>query len=102
MLWAAAPQNDRSGGVGDELDNLGCVGADGHGASMAGDDGDVKDLFDRAINAEPFGACPFGQINDLDPAPWFAVGATLTGQIPVRGLARKWCTQLDSNQWPPD
>jgi site-specific DNA recombinase len=31
-----------------------------------------------------------------------AVGTILTGQIPIRGLARKWCTQLDSNQWPPD
>lgn len=31
-----------------------------------------------------------------------AVGTTLTGQIPVSGLVRKWCTQLDSNQWPPD
>lgn len=41
---------------------------------MAGDDRDVEDLFNRAINAEPFGAGPFGQINDLDPAPWFAVG----------------------------
>ena len=62
-----------SGRVCNELDNLGCVGADGHGACMAGDDGDVKELFDRAINAEPFGAGPFGQINDLDAAPWFAV-----------------------------
>ena len=41
---------------------------------MAGDDRDVEDLFNRAINAEPFGAGSFGQINDLDPAPWFAVG----------------------------
>ena len=31
-----------------------------------------------------------------------AVGSTLNGQIPVSGLVRKWCTQLDSNQWPPD
>ncbi len=31
-----------------------------------------------------------------------AVGTTLTGKIPVSGLVRKWCTQLDSNQWPPD
>lgn len=62
------------GRVCDELDNFGCAGADGHGAGMAGDDGDVKDLFDRAIYAEPFGAGSFGQINDLDAAPWFAVG----------------------------
>ena len=61
-------------GVCNELDDFGCVGADGHGASMAGDDGDVKELFDRAINAEPFGACSFGKIYDLDAAPWFAVG----------------------------
>ena len=31
-----------------------------------------------------------------------AVSTTLTGKIPVSGLVRKWCTQLDSNQWPPD
>lgn len=60
--------------MGDELDNLGRVWTDGHGAGMAGDNRDVKDLFNRAINAEPFGACPFGQINDLDPTPRLAVG----------------------------
>ena len=64
----------RLSGVCDELDYFGCAGADGHGAGMAGDDGDVKELFDRAINAEPFGAGALGQINDLDPAPGFAVG----------------------------
>ena len=31
-----------------------------------------------------------------------AVSTSLTGKIPVSGLVRKWCTQLDSNQWPPD
>ncbi len=30
------------------------------------------------------------------------VSTTLKGQIPVSSLVRKWCTQLDSNQWPPD
>jgi hypothetical protein len=74
ILHALLFQCGRSGRVCDELDDFGCVGADGHGAGMDGDDRDVKDLFDRAINAEPFGACSFGQINDLDPAPWFAVG----------------------------
>jgi hypothetical protein len=33
---------------------------------MAGDDRDVKDLFDRAINAEPFGAGAFGQPTDRE------------------------------------
>ena len=31
-----------------------------------------------------------------------AVGTILTEQILVRGMIRIWCTQLDSNQWPPD
>jgi hypothetical protein len=74
VLNALLFQCRHSGRVCNELDNFGCVGADGHGACMAGDDRDVKELFDCAIDAEPFGACPFGQINDLDAAPWFAVG----------------------------
>ena len=49
-----------------ELDDFGCAGADGHGAGVAGDDRDVKDLFDRAINAEPFGAGAFGQPTDRE------------------------------------
>ena len=74
VLHALLFQCGRLSRVCDELDNFGCVGADGHGACVDGDGGDVKELFDRAINAEPFGAGPFGQISDLDAAPWFAVG----------------------------
>ncbi len=74
ILHALLFQCGRLSRVCDELDDFGCAGADGHGACMAGDDRDVKDLFDRAIYAEPFGAYPFGQIDDLDPAPGFAVG----------------------------
>ena len=58
----------------DELYDLGRAWSDRHGACVACDDRDVEQLFDRAIDAEPFGACSFGKIYDLDAAPWFAVG----------------------------
>ena len=60
--------------MGDERDEFFCARPDRHWAGVALDNRDIEYLFDRAIDAEPFGASSLGQIDNLDTAPWLAVG----------------------------
>ncbi len=57
----------------DEVNYFRGVWPDRHRAGMAVDNGDVEDFLDVTVDTKPLDAAAFGQIDDLDAAPWLAI-----------------------------
>ena len=72
ISWIPLPVRRKPCGIRRECDQprqFPCVGSDGHGTGNAGQQSDVEDLRDGAIDAKPLDAVAAGDIDDLNPAP---------------------------------
>ncbi len=92
-------QRDRSGRVCNELDNFGCVGADGHGACMAGDDRDVKELFDpHSVACGEAAAQRYKTTSCTVEVPRARARGLFLGRV-YRAQGRNYCTAHPLRGW---